>query len=77
MRRATIKKPSWLPKAVFSACSESKKMQFECMRKLGWAYESLLWFGQEFEETKAAMGDNYWLYGIEPNRKALEALFQH
>ena len=23
------------------------------------------------------MGDNYWPYGIEPNRKALEALFQY
>jgi 4,5-dihydroxyphthalate decarboxylase len=23
------------------------------------------------------MGDNYWLYGIEPNRKALHALIQY
>jgi 4,5-dihydroxyphthalate decarboxylase len=23
------------------------------------------------------MGENFWPYGIEPNRKALEALFQY
>lgn len=77
MRKATIKKHPWLPKAVFNAYSESKKIQFAYMQKLGWVYESLPWFGQEFEETKKAMGSNYWPYGIEPNRKALEALFQY
>jgi 4,5-dihydroxyphthalate decarboxylase len=33
--------------------------------------------GQELEETRKLMGDNYWPYGIEPNRKALEALFRY
>ncbi len=33
--------------------------------------------GREFEVTRKLMGDNYWPYGIEPNRKALEALFQY
>jgi 4,5-dihydroxyphthalate decarboxylase len=47
------------------------------IQKLGWAYESLPWFGQELAETKAAMGENYWPYGIEPNRKTLNALFQY
>jgi 4,5-dihydroxyphthalate decarboxylase len=75
MKKAAIKKHPWLPRAVFEAYSESKKIQFAYMQKLGWAYESLPWFGQELAETKATMGENYWPYGIEPNRKALEALF--
>ncbi len=37
--------------------SESKKITFAYMRKLGWAYESLPWFGQELAETKAAIGN--------------------
>ncbi|MDF7822939.1 ABC transporter substrate-binding protein [Pontiellaceae bacterium B12227] len=77
MRKTSIKKYPWLPKAVFNAYAESKKIQFNYMQKLGWAYESLPWFPQEFEETKKVMGNNYWPYGIEPNRKALEALFQY
>jgi len=30
---------------------------------------------QEIEETRALMGEDFWPYGIAPNRKALEALF--
>ena len=53
MRKDTIEENPWLPKAVFEAYSQSKKMTFEYMRKLGWALDSLPWFGQEFEETRA------------------------
>jgi 4,5-dihydroxyphthalate decarboxylase len=77
MRKATIQKHPWLPRAVFNAYSQSKNAQFAYMQKLGWAYESLPWFGQELAETKAAMGENYWPYGIEPNRKTLETLFKY
>jgi 4,5-dihydroxyphthalate decarboxylase len=77
MKMATIRQHPWLPEAVFKAYSESKKVQFAYMQKLGWAYESLPWFGQELAETKKAMGDDYWPYGIEANRKALETLFQY
>lgn len=35
------------------------------------------WFGQEFEETRELMGENFWPYGIEANRKTLDALFQY
>jgi 4,5-dihydroxyphthalate decarboxylase len=44
---------------------------------MGWAAISLPWVAQEIEETRALMGDNFWPYGIKPNRKALEALFQY
>ena len=47
------------------------------MGKYGWVFDSLPWYGQEFEETKKLMGDNFWPYGIEPNRIALEALFRY
>ena len=47
------------------------------MAKAAWLRDSLPWFGQEFEETRALMGDNYYSYGIEPNRKTLEALFRY
>ena len=45
--------------------------------KTGWATISLPWATQEIEETQALMGDNFWPYGIEPNRKTLDALFQY
>ena len=47
------------------------------MKDLGWAMISLPWIGKELEETRALMGDNFWPYGIAPNRKTIEAFFQY
>jgi len=51
-------------------------MQYEAMR-MQWIFGTLPWFGQELEETRAVMGENFWPYGIDSNRKTLEALFQY
>ncbi|SNR33566.1 4,5-dihydroxyphthalate decarboxylase [Lutibacter agarilyticus] len=77
IRKSLIEKNPWLVEAVFNAYSTSKIMDFSFMTKLGWAYSSLPWFAQEFEETKKVMGANYWPYGIESNKKALENLFRY
>jgi 4,5-dihydroxyphthalate decarboxylase len=62
---------------VFEAYSRAKQMNFDHLKKLGWAMVSLPWIGQELEETRELMGDNYWPYGIAPNRKTLETLFRY
>lgn len=72
-----IKKYPWLPEAVFNAYSKAKEQHFMELEKVGWAYSSLPWFAQEFEETRKLMGENFWPYGIEENRKTLETLFRY
>jgi len=77
VRDDVIEENPWFLEAVFKAYSKAKQMNQQMLQKLGWAMVSLPWFGQEFEETRELMGDNYWPYGIEPNRKALETLFRY
>jgi 4,5-dihydroxyphthalate decarboxylase len=77
IRKSTIDAYPWFPGAVFDAYSQAKRMNYAQMDKLGWVESSLPWFGQELEDTRRVMGKNFWPYGIEPNRKALEALFQY
>ena len=77
IKKSLAKQHPWLIEAAFDAYSQSKKMAFEYMAKVAWAKESLPWFGQEFAETRALMGDNYYSYGISPNSKTLEALFRY
>ena len=72
-----IEKYPWLPQAVFEAYSKAKAHHFAELKKVGWAYSSLPWFSQEFEETRKVMGENFWPYGIEANRKTLETLFRY
>jgi len=72
-----VEKYPWLPKAVFEAYSKAKTQHYTELTKIGWAYSSLPWFAQEFEETRQLMGDNFWPYGIEANRTTLETLFRY
>ena len=72
-----VKKNPWLPEAVFHAYSQAKHRMYKAMQDLGWAMISLPWIGKELEDTQELTGKNFWPYGIEPNRKTLEALFQY
>ena len=77
IRNSLIEQHPWLPKAVFDAYSKAKIMMYDHLKKMAWATVSLPWVAQEIEETRALMGENFWPYGIKPNRKALETLFQY
>jgi len=77
IRNSLIDKHPWVTKAVFDAYSQAKQLMYKDLSKMGWATISLPWVGKELEETRALMGDNFWPYGIQANRKALETLFQY
>jgi 4,5-dihydroxyphthalate decarboxylase len=77
IRNDIVKQHPWLPRAVFDAYVEAKQQMYTHMDKMGWATHSIPWFAKELEETKALMGENFWPYGIESNKKALEVLFQY
>lgn len=77
IRRSLVTQHPNLPKLIFDAYAKSKAMHEAYMVKIGWAMESLPWFTQELEQTKALMGDNYYSYGVPPNRKALDTIFRY
>ena len=77
IRNDVAEKHPELPLAVCKAYSESKRLALAELRKLGWANISLPWVAQEIEDTRKAMGDNFWSYGIKGNEKTLKALFQY
>ena len=76
IQKKTLQKHPWLAKAVFDAYSQSKQKTYDRM-KMAWIMGMLPWFGQELAETQALMGKNFYSYGLEPNRKALETLFRY
>jgi 4,5-dihydroxyphthalate decarboxylase len=76
IRNDLIKEHPWLPEAVFNAYSESKAIAYAEMQKKNF-FGTLPWNAQEIEETQQLMGKNFWPYGIDSNRKALETLFRY
>ena len=76
IRNDLVAQHPWLPKAVFEAYSESKELAFADMRE-NWAFRSLPWFAQELDATEELMGENFFPYGIEANRKAIDTLLRY
>ncbi|MCC6779195.1 MAG: ABC transporter substrate-binding protein, partial [Hyphomicrobiales bacterium] len=55
----------------------AKNIALEEMRDIDALNVTLPWLNAEIDETVALMGDDYWPYGIEPNRKTLETMVRY
>jgi 4,5-dihydroxyphthalate decarboxylase len=77
IKKSLVEQDKSIIQSVFKAYSQSKQKAYAYLEKLGPLMDILPWIGQEFEETRALMGKNFYSYGIGPNRKALEALFRY
>ena len=71
--RKDLAQDTELVKHVFDAYSRAKQLDYQESRRIRWAYSSLPWFGQEFDETAELMGENFYSYGLGLNRKAMQA----
>ncbi len=66
-----------LPAAVFTAYSQAKSAAYQLMNRLNWATDMLPWYSAELEATQQLMGRNFYPYGIAPNEKTLNTLFDY
>lgn len=77
VRRKTIEANPWLPKTVFEAYSEAKALDYKYMREWGWAIDSLPWYGQEFNDTRELMGENFYPYGFDACKSSYETAIRY
>ncbi|MBK1792296.1 ABC transporter substrate-binding protein [Persicirhabdus sediminis] len=77
IKKSLINAQPWLAQAIFDAYCESKTLCLNHLKENAWIFNSLPWANQEVENTIDLMGENWWPYGIEPNKKTLNALFQY
>lgn len=77
IRRDMAAEHPWLAKAVFDAYVTAKATAYDRMIRWNWATDMLPWYAAEVEDTRALMGQNFYPYGLEANRKTLETLFRY
>ena len=77
IRNDVLEENPWLAKAVFDMYSEAKEIAYQNLETTTVVRTSLPWTKDEYESTVEIMGDNYWKYGIEDNRKELEAIMRY
>jgi 4,5-dihydroxyphthalate decarboxylase len=77
IRREVLDRDPWVARSLYDAFVEAKR---RCIAELSDPVvlcTSLPWQVDEFEATRTLMGDDYWPYGLEPNRHALETLMRY
>jgi len=77
IKTTTLKENPWLAEAVFNMYSEAKSIAYKNLESSTVSKVTLPWAIDEFKSTQDIMGTNYWKYGIESNRKELEAVMRY
>ena len=77
VRRTLAEKHPWLPAAVLKAFEQSKKMALEQLSDVAATKVTLPFVEEQLAAARALMGEDFWPYGVEPNRKPLEAFLKH
>jgi 4,5-dihydroxyphthalate decarboxylase len=77
VRRTIAEQHPWLPGAVFKAFSQAKDKAVDMLADPSASKVTLPFIEERITETRAQMGDDFWPYGVEANRKTLEAFLRH
>ena len=73
VRDSLIEKQPWIARSLLKAFETAKAACIQRLNDLDAPIVTLPWVAAEAQETIALMGQNYWPYGVEPNRETLEA----
>jgi 4,5-dihydroxyphthalate decarboxylase len=78
IRRSLADAHPWLPFAVFKAFERSKAIALARLEDASAAKVTLPFIEEQLHDARALMGDDFWSYGLQPNRLVLERfLRQH
>jgi len=77
VRRALAEQHPWLPAAVLKAFTQSKSLALAHLADPSATKVTLPFVEERLQEARELMGEDYWAYGLEPNRKTLEIFLRH
>lgn len=77
IRKDAIEADAGLPMAVFDMYSQAKALAYANMETTTSLKVTLPWVAQELQETRELMGEDFWRYGVEANRKELDLVMRY
>lgn len=77
IRRDVYEQHRWIAQSLVKAFTEAKELAVSALVYAASLTASLPFAYQEVEEVVSLMGEDYWSYGIEPNRHNLETLVRY
>lgn len=77
VRRELAEQHPWLPGAVLKAFEQAKARALESLSDTSATKVTLPFVEERLTEARQTMGEDFWSYGVGPNRKTLETFFEH
>jgi len=77
IRTELVEKHRWLPGAVLKAFTQAKAAAIELLADTSATKVTLPFVEEQLKAARETMGEDYWSYGVAPNRRALEAFVRH
>jgi 4,5-dihydroxyphthalate decarboxylase len=77
VRRTLVEAHPWLPGAVLKAFEQSKAAAIDLLSDASASKATLPFLEERVAQARALMGEDFWPYGLEPNRRTLENFLQH
>lgn len=77
VRRELAEAHPWLPGAVFKAFEQAKAAALALLSDTSATKVTLPFVEERLSEARELMGEDFWSYGLEPNRKTLESFLRH
>ncbi|OXR48858.1 MULTISPECIES: 4,5-dihydroxyphthalate decarboxylase [unclassified Pusillimonas] len=77
IRKTLLEQHPWLANAVYKAFEQAKRFALEKLADTSATKVTLPFVEEQLKAAKALMGEDYWSYGVDRNRKTLEAFVHH
>jgi 4,5-dihydroxyphthalate decarboxylase len=77
VRRDLLDREPWVARSLYDAFCAAKARATAQLSEAVVLSVTLPWLIAEVEATQALMGDDYWPYGVEPNRAAIATLMRY
>lgn len=77
IRRSLVELNPWLPVNVYTAFRQARALAMQDLNRIDTVVVAHPWIAEEITRVKSVMGEDYWPYGIDENRKELETLIRY
>lgn len=77
IREEFYRRHPWVAQSLYKALLESKNHCIEAIYRNDAIHSALPWTGQHADEIRELMGKDFWPYGVEANRHALETFLRY
>lgn len=77
IRREVYEANRWIAQSLYKAFCAAQRVTYESLQETAALKAMLPWLTAHLEQTRAEMGEDYWPYGLAPNREALATFLRY